>query len=329
MGLFSREPAEKKAFWKAFDSALSKPGDKTFPALEEACKAWPVGWQGYFLMAICYDLGVGVPFDPVKAADYHYETQETARKTNNQWVPFFYEYYNESAINFKCKEDYFPRTLNVRKVGVAMMLSVYVRDDGVLTDHGKKNDLSFWKTIFNKIDIGSLFKTSDEQWQVMNHKEPFTQWIYDMESYQGNADEKMMIDYTNRLLKQTDKLFKKKNDEVDLKFVDTWLFTFGVSCFFGGKPYKCDGEGWYTNPRINAWRYLWHASYYGCAPAIHLIGTYWDDETFHNEIVFAATTVVRNLTTEKEALRELYLLLEKSALKEDKCAEGILADLAE
>ena len=327
MGLFSKEPAEKKAFWKAFDSACSKPGEKTFPEVEAACKAWRVGWQGYFLMAMCYDLGVGVPFDPAKAADYHYETKEAARKTNNEWVPIFYEVYEESAINFRCEENYFPRTLNVRRAGAAMTFAIYVRDQGILSDHGKKNDLSFWKKIFEKIDTGSLFKTSDEQAQVMNHKEPFKQWLYDMDSYLGNADEKAMIGYTNQLLKNTNKLLKKKINEVDLKFIDSWLYTFGTSCFFGGKPYKCDGEGWYKNPRVNGWRYLWHGSYYGCASSLHLIGTYWDDDTFHDEIVFAATTVFSNISTEKEALSELILLLEKSGLKGDKRAEELFADL--
>ena len=42
MALFSKEPAEKKAFWKAFDAARSKPGETTFPGLEKACAAWPI-----------------------------------------------------------------------------------------------------------------------------------------------------------------------------------------------------------------------------------------------------------------------------------------------
>ena len=52
MGLFSKEPAEKKAYWKAFDAMLSKPNPKTFAAVEEASKAWPSGWQGYLFIAL-------------------------------------------------------------------------------------------------------------------------------------------------------------------------------------------------------------------------------------------------------------------------------------
>ena len=106
-----------------------------------------------------------------------------------------------------------------------------------------------------------------------------------------------------------------------------WLFNFAMSCFFGGRPYRCDGEDWYKNPRVNGWRYFWHAAFYGCAAAIHVIGTYWNDENFHDEIVFAATTVIRNVTTEKEAHNQIMILLEECGVKGDKRSEELFYEL--
>lgn len=67
MGLFSKEPAEKKAYWKAFDAMLSKPNEKTFAAMEAASMNWPSGWQGHLFMGLCYDLAsCKMPFAPDK-----------------------------------------------------------------------------------------------------------------------------------------------------------------------------------------------------------------------------------------------------------------------
>ena len=63
MGLFNKEPAEKKEYWKAFGDALKKPSADAFAALEAASRNWPAGWQGYLLMGLCYDLACGkLPF---------------------------------------------------------------------------------------------------------------------------------------------------------------------------------------------------------------------------------------------------------------------------
>jgi hypothetical protein len=113
-------------------------------------------------MALAYDLAAGVPFDPAKAAEYHTKAREAAAKAANQWISVFYVYYDENAMNFYVKEDYFPRTMKVRKAGIAMMWSYFVNSNGILGDNGKKDDLKFWQHLFSKINTGGLFKMTDE-----------------------------------------------------------------------------------------------------------------------------------------------------------------------
>ena len=81
MGLFKKEPPEKKAYWKAFGAMMKKPNAETFAAMEEACRAWPEGWQGYLFMALAYDVACAkIPFDPEKGAAYHKLAKEAGKK---------------------------------------------------------------------------------------------------------------------------------------------------------------------------------------------------------------------------------------------------------
>ena len=81
MGLFSKEPAEKKVYNKALVAMLSKPNEKTFAAMEAASMNWPSGWQGYLFMGLCYDLAsCKMPFAPDKADICHSKAKEAEKR---------------------------------------------------------------------------------------------------------------------------------------------------------------------------------------------------------------------------------------------------------
>ena len=90
MGLFKKEPPEKKAYWKAFGAMMKKPNAETFAAMEEACRAWPEGWQGYLFMALAYDVACAkIPFDPEKGAAYHKLAKEAGKRPEATGWEFF------------------------------------------------------------------------------------------------------------------------------------------------------------------------------------------------------------------------------------------------
>ena len=294
MALFSKEPAEKKAFWKAFDAARSKPGEKTFPELEKACAAWPISWQGYLLMGLCYDMGAGVPFDENKASEYHYKAKEAGRKCNSEWVEIFYEYYEQDALNFRAKEKYFPRTLKVRKAGVAMLFSYYINTNGIIPKGAfGGDDLKFWDKIFSKVDTGGVFKSTPEQEQVYKHRQPFTDWIMHFNYYKNakndEYDNNQRVKYFNEMLKHVKKFDDIEPDKITTNDVDLYDYVVGCALFFGGIPYLIRGTGWYENLRIDAWMVFWTCAKRGCAPAAHMLATYIDEPEFSDEIYFAAT----------------------------------------
>ena len=106
MGLFSKEPAEKKAYDKALVAMLSKPNEKTFAAMEAASMNWPSGWQGYLFMGLCYDLAsCKMPFAPDKADICHSKAKEAGKKAGCKWLDNFYGTFDEAAGNFRMKED--------------------------------------------------------------------------------------------------------------------------------------------------------------------------------------------------------------------------------
>lgn len=329
MGLFNKEPAEKKAFWKAFDAARSKPGEKTFPELEKACAAWPISWQGYLLMGLCYDLGAGVPFDENKAGEYHYRAKEAGKKCNSEWVTLFYEYYEADSLNFRTKEQYFPRTLKVRKAGVAMLFSYYINTNGILPKGLLGgDDLKFWDKIFSKVDTGGLFKSTPEQKQVYDHLQPFTNVIMHFNFYKNakndDYDDNQRVKYFNDMSKHVDRFYKIDPAKVTVDDVDTYGFVVGCALFFGGNPYVIRGTGWHANVRIDGWIYLWKSASRGCAPAVHMLGTYIDDETFSEEIYYAASKSFKDLDDKEETWKQLRYYLRLCEEKGDSEATYLL-----
>ena len=334
MGLFSKEPAEKKAYGKAFDSARSKPCEKTFAELEKACEAWGISWQGYLLMGICYDLGAGVPFDENKAAGYHAKAKEAGRKCNAEWLEFFYEYYEQDASNFKAEGEYFPRTLNVRRAGVAMLFCYYINKNGILPKGVLgTDDLKFWDKIFSSVDKGGLFKSSPEQSQVYNHLLPFTTFINHFNFYKGAkndaSDDNQKVKNLNEMQKYARKFDKLNPDQVTVDSIDTYGFIVGCALFFGGAPYLIRGEGWYQNVRINGWIAMWHCAMRGCVPAVHALATYIEDDSFEfgEEIYFAASKSYHDIETKSQVRAELCYYLKKCAEKGDQHAAAFLNEL--
>ena len=50
---------------------MKKPNAETYAAMEEACRAWPEGWQGYLFMALAYDVACAqITFYPERGAAY-------------------------------------------------------------------------------------------------------------------------------------------------------------------------------------------------------------------------------------------------------------------
>jgi len=166
MGLFSKEPAEKKAYDKALIAMLSKPNAKTMAAMEDASAKWPGGWQGYLFIGLCYDLAsCKMPFDPGRADLYHQKAKEAGRKAGCDWVESFYSTFEESAGNFRTEEDYFPRVEYIRKTGAAMLQWHKVGKNNILPEKSSKDDVDFWYPLFMGIDTGSsgLFKKPTEE----------------------------------------------------------------------------------------------------------------------------------------------------------------------
>ena len=131
-------------------------------------------------------MAAGVPFDENKAAGYHAKAKEAGRKCNAEWLEYFYEYYEQDASNFKAKGEYFPRTLNVRRAGVAMLFCYYINKNGILPKGVLgTDDLKFWDKIFSSVDKGGLFKSTPEQSQVYNHLQPFTTFINHFNFYKN------------------------------------------------------------------------------------------------------------------------------------------------
>lgn len=314
MGLFSKTPPEKKTFDKALSSAMSKPNEKSFDALEKACQAWPTGWQGYLFMGLAYDLACGVPFDPDKAAGIHYKAKEAGKQAKCNWLEVFYDVYANSADNFRLTESYFPRTMNLRKAGIAMVRNFDPDESSILSDGLLKKDMDFWRAVFFNVDTGGLFKGSDEQNQVQRHLQPFTSYLADCAG--GNSE--TCIKNTKNLIKEVRKVEKCTPDKITLDTLDTYSFVLGYALITGGKSYVFNGDGWYENLRINGWAHLWNAAHRGCAPALHLLGLLFDDTELCSEIVYAYSVVYKDGTRNRtEACHQLLAMLEKSAARGD------------
>lgn len=319
MGLFSKEPAEKKAYWKAFSAALGKQNDKTFAELESACKAWQSGWQGYLFMGMCYDLAVSkIPFDPKKAVEYHQLAKVAAvvaRK--NEWVESLYRDYEEYAGNFRVEGEYFPRAMNVRKFSAAMVNNYDPDKNEIVTDLFGKNDLTFWSAIASNIDTGGLFKSTPEQMQCFNQTMALTSLIVAWRNRKGDYDSR--INDVNDMLKPWNKVLKLSTSEITLDTEDMRGYLFGYSLVMAGGAYDVlNGEpNWHKNLRIDGFMTLWSAAHRGNTPALHMLAAMFDSD-FANEVYYAYSQVYSSgINTRKGILPQLLSMLEDAAVKGD------------
>lgn len=328
MGFFSKEPPEKKAYWKALSAAIGKPNEKNFTALESACGAYAAGWQGWLFMELCYDMAAGVSFDPDKAKGYHAKALRAAEVAGNDFPECFYATYENSATNFRVPDqEYFPRTLKVRQAGAAMMMNYDLDENKIVTDIFLKNDRDFWVGIFSNIDTGKLFKMSDEQVQVMDQKEPFSNYLYDCSD--KNANEETRVKNANSMIKACNKLNKIKKGDVTIKTVETFYYVLGHALLVGGAPYVFNGSGWHQNSRIDGWNYLWRAANLGYAPALHMLAQMIDEPDFAAEIYYAFGLLYgAENGTRRDVVEQTLSLLELSAVKGDEEALRLIDVLA-
>lgn len=327
MGLFTKEPAEKKAYWKAFKKAIEKSNEKNFTALEAASSAWPTGWQGYFYMGLCYDLASCVGFDPEKAAGYHEKAKKAAEAAGNDFLEKFYETYAESAINFRLSEDqhYFPRTLKVRQAGAALMLYFDLNENHIMTDI--LNDRAFWGAVFCGIDTGGRFRSSDEQIQVLYHSAPFRSYIVDC--IDRNGSDETRVKNTNEMIDECNELNKVGKDGVTLETAEEYYYVVGQALLMGGDPYLFNGKGWLQNSRINGWEYLWRSANIGFAPALHLMAQLFDLEDFSKEIAYGFGLVYGEENSDRGTIvRQVLALLEEATVRGDELAVRLIDVIA-
>lgn len=240
MGLFDKRSKEEKEFWKVFKSAYTSPSDKTFAALETAYQSHSVPWQGYFLMGLCYDCAAGVAYNPEKAQEMHYQAQSRAGE-EQKWVERFYTYYRYPAVNYKVELQ--PRTLAVRRTGVAAINSYEYRDAVILGEYNK-DDCHFWGKIFEKVDTGGFFHPTDEQMEVFTERESwkqlFSDWVY-FSSKGGNLKDpdvyREVKRRTNDLVKTCNKIQKRWKKETDIGAGEMYHYI---------SAYYCLNEGPYT-----------------------------------------------------------------------------------
>lgn len=320
MGLFNKQPAEEKAYWKAFAAALKKPSADTFAALEEAGKAWPNGWEGYFLMGLSYDLAAGVEFHPDKAAEYHYKAKDIGAKVNSAYVNDFYIDYDCPQPNFRATDEYYPRAMNVRKMGTGMLAN-QSHERNYIWD----NDRKFWQKLISHIDTGRLFKSTAEQDQVELQLEPYQDYLGAMDDFDSpSKSAKEALDRrSSDLIKRNKKMNKIKPDSVTLSYVDTWHYVFGLSQLQGG-PYS------FTNGDLNrsiAFNQFWTGAHMGSAPCLHLLCSFLIDRSSELcEIAWKAGMDMYRLDRE-EVWHQLLYLLELAGKKGDTSAATLVDKL--
>lgn len=333
MGLFSKKakiPPEQKNYLDAFAKAFAKPDEeKTFAPLREACKAFPVGWEAWLFMGLSYDLAIGVPFNPEKAAECHYQAKQAGKRDGYGWVDTFYSYYDECALNFRLEEDYFPRALNVRRLGAAIV-NTFSPDEDHIGAHGfHHDDMGFWNYLLLDIDTGGVFKSTPEQKQVYFQLEPFRTYLDDYKYFKGAPDENGIIKRTNQLIKRCQRLNQIQGREMTIDQVDGWYLVQATALLRGGDPYLYGGEGWHQNSRIDGWRYFWNGSFRGSTSCLHVLGMFFDDEDFAEEIIYAGTLVISGVNTAVEVRRNFLALLELAADRGDDEAIRIISRMAD
>ncbi len=195
-GLFNKEPQEIKDFWKAFNNLLGKSNQKNFDAMVTASAACPDIWQGPFLLGLVVDQRNDIPYDEMKANEYHYMAKKIAAKgPNAQWVDTFYEYYESSAINSKYPELFDREELATRRLGVAA-INMYTNMEPVVYAHEKNDDATFWRKMFMS---NCTYEESS----------PFIDMFSAWESYKGGKGaQDWQLELTNNFIKASNKITK-------------------------------------------------------------------------------------------------------------------------
>ena len=261
MGLFglfggNKESKEEKQFWKVFKAAFSSHKEKNLLELLEAVKAYPKGWQGYFLAGLYYEFGIGgLAVDEEKAVEFRLKAEAAAKGTEGEnWLNHFYDWYEKDALNIYRKYD--DITLKCRKLGVAAM-HTYQYDDTVIYSKG---DAEFWNSFFLALPSKYIVTTGG---------------LYDLFyawsnfSWQEDNDK---IKNTSKLIDKANKsnalAAKNKLDHHD--FTDMYMYILAYGAVHES-PYMMDlaaeksGE---SKVQYGITR-LMSAADIGCAPAIH------------------------------------------------------------
>lgn len=286
MGLFDKRSAQEKEYDRALKAAMSKPGPKTFPGLEAACRSYAPGWQGWLFMGLCYDCGSGVERDAAKAAEYH----ARAKQAGNDWTRTFYMYYERSAGNIYTELT--DRTLACRRMGAAAMLSVDTSEQH-LSKGFFGSDIVFFRSVYNKVDTGKLFRTSDEQQEVSVHMAPFTNWIAAAVSFKnGKGNEEDTQLFSKEFFKQIKEVQKCDADSISSSWADSWLFTAGMSLLFagayGGFVYTFSDND--KNDRTRkGFHMLWQAADRGNVSAMLFLADMSGDEDYRPVIIRSST----------------------------------------
>ena len=257
-GLFSgKESKEEKQFWKAFQAAYSSHKEENLRELLEATKAYPAGWQGYFLAGLYYELGIGnVAADTEKAAEYQMKAEASAKGTNGEvWLNNFYDWYGKDAYNLYVRLD--DMTLKCRKLGVAAMHTYNYKDEIL---YPSKGDAEFWNTFFLKLP-SKYFTTTVGFFDLFLAWSKFS-WAEDKDKIKNTGK---LIDKANRCNALA---AKKEVDHND--FTDMYMYIIGHSAL-NDSPYMMDiaaeksGE---SKVEYGITR-LMSAADIGCTPAIH------------------------------------------------------------
>ena len=319
MGLFSKEPAEKKAYWKAFDAMLSKPNEKTFAAMEAASMNWPSGWQGHLFMGLCYDLAsCKMPFAPDKADICHSKAKEAGKKAGCKWLDNFYGTFDEAAGNFRMKEDYYPRVEYIRKAGVAMLQWNRLEQNHIFPEKGSKDDVDFWYPLFMGIDTGSsgfFKKSTDEQNECLLHESCFSSYVTACLSYRSSMRDDV-VKMGNSIIDDANELSKKHEAEADAFYSrtrDTAAFVNGYAHLIGGGPFV---DVLPDLSRKKGWNLIWMSADKGCMSALHFLADLFNSDC-RQEVCDSHAYFYRSSSDPQAVAHQLIDLLELSAKKGD------------
>ena len=265
--LLSSEPKEVREYWKAFMAFSHAMDQKKLPALEQAQSAYPEPWNGYFVLSLCYDIGLGtIEPDADKAKEYKLKAEEAAKGTEDEtWVNSFYAWYQKDAMNFRKTID--EKELKLRRLGVAA-INMYKFEAPVIYKHEAKDDADFWYNIF-------AFKAFSYETQAFEFA--FDAW---KQLGQKGTERRNLQSVTNKLIKKNNKmsaLLVKNNKKVrDGKEVD-WsdfydMYNF-VIAYYLLNPSPLTLDEWEAQEGKSCAtlgvEHLFDSIYMGSAPAVH------------------------------------------------------------